>query len=150
MRFKGINNEVCKYVFKKKRHRTYHIFQNIGYALNCKKHLDFNRLILGKCIYKHENLKLTNNFQINLQRSTNFLVDKMTTEDFIIPITFYYCCYCPNLRETVQNLQWHPGHYWSGIYRKIFQFSRASQCMSLNKSVTPFCSSTITDVMCKH
>jgi len=88
MRFKGINNEVCKYVFKKKRHRTYHIFQNIGYALNCKKHLDFNRLILGKCIYKHENLKLTNNFQINLQRSTNFLVDKMTTEDFIIPVTF--------------------------------------------------------------
>ena len=73
---------------RNKLHRRYHIFQNIGQALNLKKHQDFNKLILGKYIYTHENLKLTYNFQINLQRSTNFLVDKVTTEDFSIPITF--------------------------------------------------------------
>jgi hypothetical protein len=83
----------------------YHIFQNIGHEVDRKKHQDFNRLILGKYTNTHENFKFTHNFQINLQGSINFLVDIMTNEDFIIPITFYYCCYCPNLSETVQNLQ---------------------------------------------
>jgi len=90
---------------RNKWHRRYHVFQNLRHELDHKTHQDFKRLILGKYSYTNENLKFTHNLQINFQRRINFLLDIMTTEDFTIPITFYYCCYCPNLREIVQNLQ---------------------------------------------
>ena len=90
---------------KNEWHRSYHIFQNIGHEMDRNKHQDFNRLILGKYIYTNENLKFTHNFQVNLQHGINFLLDIMTNEGFIIPITFYNCCSCQNLRETVQHFQ---------------------------------------------
>jgi hypothetical protein len=115
---------------RNKWHKSYHIFQNTGHALDLKKHQDFNRLILGKYIYTDDNLQSTNNFQIKLQRRINFLLDLMNTEGFNISITFYYSCYCPNLRETVQIFNCIQGN-WSCSYWKTSQFSRVSNACLL-------------------